>query len=217
MASWLVKTTPSAPASHRGAAVPDRRAAALCQGSDRFHYRPNALRVAATDPAIAWRLSLAGGFRSLGWMIVARNLLLLVLGIALLQVIIWVPVIRWMRKRSAAAEAALEAEISASGERVVRGPEQGEYRGASGGYSQVKGNCRLVLTDRRLAFVKLTGGRVDVPVDQIVGVREEKAFLGSVVGGRTHVIVKTRDGSEVGFFAKDQTAWVSALRPTTTA
>ena len=150
-------------------------------------------------------------------MTVARNLLLLILGIALLQVMIWVPIVRWMRKRSVAAQAALEAEIAASGERVVRGPEQGEYRGASGGYSQVKGNCRLVLTDRRLAFVKVTGGRVDVPVDQIVAVHEAKAFLGTVVGGRAHVIVRTRDGSEVGFFAKDHAAWVSALRPSPTA
>lgn len=150
-------------------------------------------------------------------MTVARHLLLLVLGIALLQVIICVPIVRWMRRRSAAAQAALEAELSASGEKVVRGPERGEYRGASGGYSQVKGNCRLMLTERRLSFVKLTGGRVDVAVDQIVSVHEAKAFLGNAVGGRTLVIVTTRDGAEVGFFARDHAAWVSALRPATTA
>ena len=148
-------------------------------------------------------------------MSVARNLLLLLLGIGLLQVIIWIPIVRWMRKRSAAARVALDAEIAASGEHVVRGPEKGEYRGASGGYSQVKGNCQLVLTDRRLAFVKLTGGRVDVQADRIVGVREAKAFLGSVVGGRSHVIVQTSDGSEVGFFVQDPGAWVSALRGAT--
>jgi hypothetical protein len=145
-------------------------------------------------------------------MTVARNVLLLILGIGLLQVLIWVPIIRWMRRKSAAAQAALEAEMAASGERVVRGPEQGEYRGASGSYSQVKGNCRMLLTDRRLVFVKVTGGRVDVPVDAITGVREDKVFLGSVVGGRTHVVVTMRDGSEVGFFARDQGAWMSALR-----
>jgi hypothetical protein len=146
-------------------------------------------------------------------MTAARDLLLLILGIALLQVLVWVPIVLWMRKRAAAAQAAFEAEVSASGERVLRGPEPGVYRGTSGGLSQVKGNCQLVLTDRRLVFLKRTGGRVDVPVDQIAGVGEASAFLHSVVRGRTHVVVTMRDGSEVGFFARDHAAWVRALRP----
>jgi hypothetical protein len=63
----------------------------------------------------------------------------------------------------------------------------------------------------RLAFVKVTGGRVDVPLEDIIRVRLDKAFLSSVVGGRTHVIVKTRAGDEVGFFAQDHEEWKRAL------
>ena len=135
----------------------------------------------------------------------------LVLGLALVNAIVWVPILLWLKKKRVAAHAALDAELAASGETIVRGPEPGLYRGGTGGYSGVSGNATLLLTDRRLVVVKVTGGRVDVPRDRMTGVRLAKAFRGSVKAGRVHVVVSAADGAEVGFLVGDPDAWVAAL------
>src|SRR5438552_2314547 len=83
-------------------------------------------------------------------------IVLLVLGILGLQVLLWVPLVLWMRKKSARLLEALREELAAGGERAIRGPEPAFYGGASGvGYPEVKGNGVIVLTDRRLAFRRL--------------------------------------------------------------
>ena len=139
-------------------------------------------------------------------------IVVLVIGIALVNVIVWVPILLWLKKKRVAAHAALNVELAASGETIVRGPETGLYRGGTGGYSGVSGNATLLLTDRRLIVVKVTGGRVDVPRDRMTGVRLAKVFRGSLKAGRVHVVVSTSDGAEVGFLVGDPDAWVAALR-----
>ena len=136
---------------------------------------------------------------------------LLVVGILVLQALIWIPIIVWFRRRSqrVAAELALELE----GEQVVRPPEKGNYRGATApGYPVVKNNGLIALTHRRLVFRTLTGKAIDIPVDAITGVREAAVFKGSVVGGRTHLIVETAAG-EIGFYVSDNAGWLAALSP----
>ena len=135
---------------------------------------------------------------------------LLVVGILVLQALIWIPIIVWFRRRSrrVAAELALELE----GEQVVRPPEKGNYRGATApGYPVVKNNGLIALTQRRLVFRTLTGKAIEIPVDAITGVREAAVFKGSVVGGRTHLIVETAAG-EIGFYVPDNAGWTAALR-----
>ena len=136
----------------------------------------------------------------------------LVFGISLVNAIVWLPILVWLKRKRTATHAALDAELAASGETIARGPETGLYRGGTGGYSGVSGNATLLLTDRRLIVVKVTGGRVDVPRDRMTGVRLAKVFRGSVKAGRVHVVVSTSDGAEVGFLVGDPDAWVAALR-----
>lgn len=143
---------------------------------------------------------------------VALRVILLLLGIGILNILIWIPLIIWIRRRSAAALAALREEIAASGERIVRGPEPALYRGASDVYSRVNGNGIILLTDRRLIFRKMTGGRVEVPVDEINAVREDKWFLSGYRSGRLHLILGTRQGAEVGFLVRDHAAWMDIAR-----
>jgi hypothetical protein len=138
------------------------------------------------------------------------EIVLLVVGILLAQVLLWIPILYWLKRRLLRVAAALIEEVAAAGERVVRGPDPGLYRGGSGGRSRVKGNGVAVLTDRRLVFRKAIGAAVDVPVADIVAVREAKWFLRSYVG-KMHVVLTLRDGAEVGFILHEHAAWMDLL------
>ena len=141
----------------------------------------------------------------------ALEIVLLVGGIlvvvAVLNLAVWVPVAR----RSSRMSGDLTAELATTGEQVVLGPANGLYRGASApGYSRVKGNSVVVLTDRRLIIRKVTGGRIEIPRAAVTGVREDAVFRGSIIGGRTHVIVEV-EGGEVGFMVPDPHLWAETL------
>ena len=135
---------------------------------------------------------------------------LLVVGILVVLVLIWIPILVWLRRRSSAMAVQLAAEIA--GETVVRPPEKGSYRGATApGYPVVKNTGLIALTRQRLAFRTLTGKAIDVPVESITGVREATVFKGSVVGGQKHLVVETSAG-EVGFYVfSGVTDWIGAI------
>jgi len=140
------------------------------------------------------------------------NVLLLVLGIlaviASVLALALIPISR--RLKVIAGE--MESELAASGERVIVAPEPAVYRGATSGYGHVKGNGIVALTDQRLVFRKVVGEAVEIPVDQIAGVRTEKWFLRAYGGGRPVVVLTTRSGVEVGFVFSDVEAWTTRLR-----
>ena len=139
----------------------------------------------------------------------ANGLLYPVLGIGVVNVLVWVPIIMWMRRRSRAAAAELTVAIEA--ETVIRPPESGTYRGATAqGYPTVKNTGVIALSRQRLVFLTLTGKLIEIPLTAITGLRESKAFKGSLVGGRTHLLVGTASG-EIGFFASDTAAWINAI------
>ncbi len=102
-------------------------------------------------------------------------------------------------------------EASAAGETIRRGPEPALYRGAVFGYSQVDADGVILLTDRRLLFRKLTGGRVDVPIEKVAGVRKDKVFLGAYRSGREHLILHLSNRDAAGFLVADPAAWSSAI------
>ena len=134
-------------------------------------------------------------------------------GVCLIQAAIWIPVVRrWKRKR-AAWEQEFAVELDAAGDHIVRGPETANYRGGTGTYSQVKGNGQMTLTEQRLVFRKTSGGLVDVPRSSITGTRRAAAFLGSRVGGQTHLVVVLEAGIEVAYFVTDLEGWEQAIRP----
>jgi hypothetical protein len=130
----------------------------------------------------------------------------ILMGVAAINLAVWLPILRKLKR----LPDLLREELA--GERISIGPERADYRGATATYGRVKGLGVAALTDRRLAFRKAIGKPVDVPADQIVGVREDRVFLRSVVGGRRHVIVKLADGTEVGYFFQSPEHWLGALR-----
>jgi hypothetical protein len=134
---------------------------------------------------------------------------LLVLGIAAVQALIWIPIIVRWRRKARAASAKLAAAIES--ETAVRLPEKGVYRGATApGYPVVSNNGTVALTERRLIFVTVTGKLIEIPVADIIGAREAKVFKSSVRGGRSHLIVKLSSG-EVAFYVSSNAEWMAAI------
>jgi hypothetical protein len=140
---------------------------------------------------------------------------LIVVGVGLVQAAIWIPLVRSWRKKAAVFQRDLDADMAASGERIVRGPERAVYRGGTPPFGAVRGNGTIVLTDRRLIFRKISGGIVDVPTSTISGTREAVSFLSSRVGNRVHFIVTTNNPAEVAFFVDDLDAWNAAVEAST--
>ena len=142
------------------------------------------------------------------------QIVLLVLGILALQFVLWIPALWWVRRASARRLGELQAELAATGEHVLLGPEPAIYRGASSGsgLSRAKGNGVAALTERRLVVRRLVGAPIEVATADISGVRTDKWFQGAWTGGRLHVIVKMRAGAEVGLFVQNTDAWVAALQ-----
>lgn len=147
---------------------------------------------------------------------VAVYIVLLVLGILLLLALviaaILVPfVLRWKRGRDE-YWGAFDAEVAASGEQILLPVQSAIYRsGTRGSFSQTKGNGKIVLTTQRLLFRKITGGIVEVPTANIVGVHRSKSFNRSIVGGHEHLVVELADGTEVAYFVTDTDLWVRQL------
>jgi len=144
-------------------------------------------------------------------MMVVLLVLGIVLFVALVQALIWIPLMLRWKRRNAAFWAAFDDGVAAGAETVVVPRESGMYRGSTGARSQVRGNGRITLTSRRLLFRKATGGVVDVPTAEIRGVHRSKGFNGSIVGTHEHLVVELADGSEVGYFVTDTDAWAERL------
>jgi hypothetical protein len=134
---------------------------------------------------------------------------LLVLGIAAVQALIWIPIILRWRRKARAASAKLAAAIES--ETIIRLPEKGVYRGATApGYPVVNNNGTIALTERRLSFITVTGNLIEIPVAEILGVRDAKVFKTSVRGGRSHLIVQLRSG-EVAYYVASNADWINAI------
>jgi hypothetical protein len=140
---------------------------------------------------------------------IAGFVVLLVLGIAAVQALVWIPIIVWWRRRARAARAILASAIES--ETPIRPPEKGIYRGATApGYPAVNNNGTIALTAQRLIFVTVTGKLIDIPATSMVGVREAKVFKTSVRGGRSHLIVNLSSG-EVAFYVSSNADWIAAI------
>jgi hypothetical protein len=137
----------------------------------------------------------------------------IVAGVGAVIAMVLIPLFRSLGRKSRQWLDDLHAELALSGERIVLGPESGSYRGGTGGYSVVRGNATLVLTDRRVLVRKVSGGVVEIPRHRIVATREAAVFLASRIGGKIHLIIVTDDPAEVGCFVADRAAWAAALVP----
>jgi len=118
---------------------------------------------------------------------------------------VWIPIVR--RLRAMAARIARDL----ANERVARGPERANYSGASAEYSKVRGTGKLALTDRRLVFYKVFGAPIEIARADIASATTARSFKSERHVGRTHLVVKTTRGIELGFIVADPAAWIGAL------
>ncbi|WP_179472031.1 hypothetical protein [Mycolicibacterium vinylchloridicum] len=140
---------------------------------------------------------------------IAITIILIVVGVAVVLALIALPIVLIYRNKYRAAAEQLDTELAA--ETIIRPLEKGNYRGATApGFPTVKNSGRIALTRRRVVFVTFTGTTISVPLDTITGLRRSKVFKGSVVGGWTHLVLRTA-GGEVGFYVPDTSAWLQAL------
>jgi len=116
--------------------------------------------------------------------------------------------LRVVRRRARAAGAALRAELEA--DPPVLGPEQVVARPVAGEVPPVSGNGVLALSPTRLLFRTSTGAAVDVPMQDVTGVRLQESFAGQVQPGRVHVVVSTVAG-ERAFLVDDGHRWRKAI------
>jgi len=138
-------------------------------------------------------------------------MILVVALIATIQAAVWIPLVASWNEKSEAFFSALETEMAASGETSVLPLQKAKYQGASKVYGPVAGTGRVMLTDRRLVFRKLTGGVIEIPTSKIKAMRESGSFRNVGRIGVPMSIIETTDPAEVGFNFVDATVWKNAL------
>lgn len=143
------------------------------------------------------------------------DVVLLVLGILAVQVLIWVPLIRVLRRRALAKHEEIRADIERNGEKLAFGPQAGLYRGSDAPpLPRAKGNAVIALTDQRLIVHRLVGEPIEVPRERIIGAREDVWFLGSMTSMQKHLILKLEGGGELGLILEDHGTWLAHLTKT---
>jgi len=133
---------------------------------------------------------------------------LILLGVVLVQAVIWLPVLINRRRAVAEASAALLAEIASaqSGEAVIRGPARARVRR---GHDEMRG--ALLLTDARLLFAG--GGRMEIALTDISLVKSSTWFNGAARAGFEWLILSTESQGDVGFLILDaDPKWPNAVR-----
>ena len=143
----------------------------------------------------------------------STQIIWLVIGIFVLEALIWIPIVIWMRRKSARLAKDTQDSIVLSGEHVVLGPQSILFRrpmfrrfGVAGG------NAMATLTEKRLIITLLVGSKLEIPLCDIVEVKESKWFRGSYRGGYTHVILKLQDGKDMALLVTDPERWIEGLR-----
>lgn len=137
--------------------------------------------------------------------------IILAVGIAALVIGPIIALVVFVRRELAAVREHMRSVLQ-PGETILLGPDTVFYVGASAELGRARDNAVAVLTDHRLTVAKLVGERIELPVAELTGVREDTWFLSSATSGRMHVIVGFGEGRELGFIASDHAAWMQALR-----
>lgn len=136
------------------------------------------------------------------------DVFLLVIGI---NAVIWILIFIGFRFQRAKIEQKLREDVSLTGEYLVLGPQNGYYAKTKS-IANVKSMGVMALTNKRLIFRVLFGMGFDIPVEDIAGISEAKWFQGMYHNGREFLILKLRDGSEIGFQMKNQPEWAEQIR-----
>ena len=127
------------------------------------------------------------------------------------QAVIWllIYVFGFKRQREQLAKSLRKSELT--GEHIVISPQNGYYA-KTRGRASIKSMGVMALTDRRLIFRLPLWGGFEIPIENIAGVSEALWFQGMYRNGRQFLVVRQRDGTEIGFQTKNAQAWADALK-----
>ncbi len=133
---------------------------------------------------------------------------LIVIGI---NAAVWISLILVWRVMRARMAEKLQQDVSNTGEYLVLGPQNGYYAKVKGIVS-VRSMGVMALTNKRLIFRVVFGKGFDIPLESVVGVSGGAWFQGMYRNGREFVVLKLRDGSEIGFQTRDEQQWAEQIR-----
>lgn len=123
----------------------------------------------------------------------------------------WTLLIIGWRFQRARIEEKLKEDVRSTGEYLVLGPQNGYYAKTKG-ITTVKSMGVMALTNKRLIFRVLFGLGFDISLEDITGISEAKWFQGMYRNGQEHLILRLRDGTEIGFQTRDQQRWSEELQ-----
>lgn len=137
----------------------------------------------------------------------------LITGILLLQLIIWLLVFWWIKKKTMSLIKTMSGQCHTANHRVVIEPTSALFRGSDAKFGNIKGNGIICLTEDNLLFEKLTGQKIKVSRAEITDATVEKWFKGksSFTTGGKHLVIKTMDGNRIGFLVRDAEMWVNKI------
>lgn len=141
----------------------------------------------------------------------STQIILLVVGILAIDLIILILIFGWIKRKSASLIESVRNELMIRGEKTIRGPETAIYRGGTGNSSKIKGNGLIVLTNRSLIFKKIIGQGLEISLEQIKNLRQDKWFLNSYRNGRFHLILQLKNGDEIGFIVQNHSVWLEEI------
>lgn len=143
----------------------------------------------------------------------ASQIILLVVGIFVVQALVWFLMSRWLLKKTEALKNKLIEQYRKANIPFIIEPQSALYRGADARFGNVKGNGVICLTEKALLFEKITGQRIEIDRAEITEAQVEKSFKGktSLATGGRHLVIKTKDGNRVGFLLKDAEEWAQKI------
>jgi len=120
--------------------------------------------------------------------------------------------ILWIRGARQAALEAISKKMRRGRQKKLLGPMGGSYSGAQHTYGKVRGNGLMGLTDRCLYFHKLVGKPLEIEIDTVQSVTEEKWFMGHRTGGLPHMVLELKDQNRIGFQLRRWQPWIEAIQ-----
>lgn len=114
---------------------------------------------------------------------------------------LWGAIVLWLRRREEALKRSLWSECIAAREVAAVRPRPALFQGAAPAQGLRRGNGVLIVTEKRLVFERLTGGRIEIPRDEIDDVADRwKGRSRGVKGGSGEmVVIRRKDKSQYGF------------------
>ncbi|OGW35711.1 MAG: hypothetical protein A2010_18685 [Nitrospirae bacterium GWD2_57_9] len=138
----------------------------------------------------------------------------LIAGILLLQLLVWLFVLRWIKKKNVSLIKKMSSQCRTANHRVVIEPTSALFRGSDAKFGNIKGNGIICLTEDSLFFEKLTGQKIKLKRAEITNAAVEEWFKGkpSFATGGKHLVIKTTDGNRIGFLVRDTDMWVNKIK-----